>query len=161
MKNAPKLHKKKRPSIKHYRSKLIASRRPNGEITGEKQNRRKTTNPRSPKPPFQRKTLGPHCCKTTTNKQLSYVSGVANHTSNGESKPPIRNQHYQAGKLMEETQNLNQCNSSHDCVSGKSSGKSQTPIKNQTPDATNREKNVCHYTLPSEKTMTPSRKRMR
>jgi hypothetical protein len=62
--------KKKRPSIKHYRSKLIASRRPNGEITGEKQNRRKTTNPRSPKPPFQRKTLGPHCCKTTTKKKI-------------------------------------------------------------------------------------------
>jgi hypothetical protein len=156
MKNAPK-----RPSIKHYRSKLIASRRPNGEITGEKQNRRKTTNPRSPKPPFQRKTLGPHCCKTTTNKQLSYVSGVANHTSNGESKPPIRNQHYQAEKPMEETQNLNQCNYSHDCVSGKSSGKSQTPIKNQTPGATNREKNVHHYILPSEKTRTPSRKMMR
>jgi hypothetical protein len=40
----------KTPSIKHCRSGLSAARRPNGEITGEKQNRPKTADPRSRKP---------------------------------------------------------------------------------------------------------------
>jgi hypothetical protein len=38
-----------------------------------------------------------------------FVSSVASQTSSGGSKPPIKNQHRQAAKFMEETKNSDQC----------------------------------------------------
>jgi hypothetical protein len=48
----------------------------------------------------------------TTAKNIGsrdFVFSVVIQTSSGRSKPPIQNQHRQAGKSMEETKNSDQC----------------------------------------------------
>lgn len=54
---------KKRPSIKHCQSGLSAALRPNGEITGEKQNHLETADPYSHKPPSRGKPQTPTAAK--------------------------------------------------------------------------------------------------
>jgi hypothetical protein len=130
---------KKTPSIKHCRSGLSAARCPNGEITGEKQNRLETVDPRSCKPPSRGKPYTPTTAKLPRkhNRAISSQAWLTKPAAADQNLP------YEINTVRPENQWKKPKPSAillAIASPAKPAANHELLFRNQTPGATNREK---------------------